>query len=298
MLKTPGGDRLAYPLRRVMAAIGTAVLAAGLLIPAGEAPAATVRFVSSSPNVKISSFQVLFQAAPGEVNRVNQRAEFPGDPESGHQVYTFTGAPTPRVGAGSGRTCRAASGGVVCSLINDTETAWVRVLLGDRNDVAQSGGGLTTIYGQTGNDAIRGDMLDGGSGNDVLRATTTGAGEPSELTGGLGHDRLYGGTSRADSALYAARRTSVRVDLRRAGPQGSVGERDFLYGVENVKTGFGGDTLTGNALPNVFTTGSGSDMINIAGGGRDTAFCGRGTDTVRADRQDRLVGCERVTRVG
>jgi hypothetical protein len=42
--------------------------------------------------------------------------------------------------------------------------------------------------------------------------------------------------------------------------------------------------------------GPGDDAINSVDGVRETIDCGSGRDTVRADRRDRLRGCEKVKR--
>ena len=41
-------------------------------------------------------------------------------------------------------------------------------------------------------------------------------------------------------------------------------------------------------------SGAGADTINVRDGKRDTVRCGPGKDKVRADKRDRLHGCERV----
>ena len=51
--------------------------------------------------------------------------------------------------------------------------------------------------------------------------------------------------------------------------------------------GRGRDTISG---------GSGNDVINARDGEVDTVSCGPGRDTVRADRRDRVRGCERRRR--
>ena len=196
----------------------------------------------------------------------------------------------------------------------------VYIELGDRNDTARASGVVYTprspggdappkrtipyydIKGQAGDDTLsfgpnaRGAPhggLNGGLGNDRLN----GGAADDALFGGPGNDRLSGGGG-SDTASYLDHARTVVVDLRRAGPQGSAGERDFLFGVEAVTGGHGADVLTGNAVANTISGKAGNDTINIAGGGADTAYCGVGIDTVRADAQDRLVGCERVIRAG
>lgn len=236
--------------------------------------------------------QFVYRAGRGELNRLTVSGQVTQEPE--FASFAFRGSPRPRPLGGCTRgpgpttsTCQAT--GAQFGGFDGT-----RIFLGDRNDVATAS--QSQVFGEAGNDRLTarfGAPLDGGTGNDVL----VGDGTDNTLTGGLGSDRLYGGAGR-DVALYAARRAAIRVDLRRAGPDGARGERDFLFGVENVRTGRGPDFLVGNAVANTFTAGAGNDTANVVGGGPDIVFCGPGFDTVRADSTDTLVGCERVTRAG
>jgi hypothetical protein len=202
-----------------------------------------------------------------------------------------------------------------CFLGRFSSSQGVGIELGDRGDTARLSGVVYTDYragpdtgrreipfysvsGRTGNDTItiganaRGSLY-GNPGTDRL----SGGAAADRLVGGPGSDRMVG-RGGLDVTSYADHGLGVRVDLGRAGPQGSRGERDYLYGIESVIGGRAGDVLIGNAAANTLTGGAGNDTINIAGGGTDTAFCGPGVDTVRADGDDRLVACERVTRVG
>ena len=54
--------------------------------------------------------------------------------------------------------------------------------------------------------------------------------------------------------------------------------------------------LSGGKGRNKVYGGPGADVINIADGRRDLAVCGKGRDKVRADKGDRLRGCERIKR--
>jgi TolB protein len=103
-----------------------------------------------------------------------------------------------------------------------------------------------------------GDLINGLAGNDVIKG---GAGDDC-LNGRKGKDRISGGPGR---------------DVLRGGP--------------------GSDVLAGGRGRNRLYGGPGNDRLNIADGRKDFANCGRGRDRVRADRGDRLRGCERVTRV-
>lgn len=102
-----------------------------------------------------------------------------------------------------------------------------------------------------------GDALYGLAGNDVI----SGFGQNDCLLGGAGNDRLFGGLG-----------------------------NDRLVG------GLGNDTLTGGPGTDVFVAGPGNDVLNARDGRLETVNCGPGVDRVLADRNDRLIGCERITR--
>lgn len=101
------------------------------------------------------------------------------------------------------------------------------------------------------------ERLDGTAGNDTLNGGAGG----QRIAGRGGEDRIKGGAG-ADCL------------------DGGGGE-------DRVNGGSGEDKLVG---------GSGDDRINAADGERDEITCGRGADRVRADRADRVRGCERVRR--
>jgi hemolysin type calcium-binding protein len=71
---------------------------------------------------------------------------------------------------------------------------------------------------------------------------------------------------------------------------------DRLKGQE-VVGGLDNDIISGTLAADRLDGGPGSDHIYSAGGGIDTVICGPGIDFVRADRSDRLIGCERIVRV-
>jgi Ca2+-binding RTX toxin-like protein len=116
--------------------------------------------------------------------------------------------------------------------------------------------------------ATSGDVFaDGGNGNDRLIAPRKAA---SVMNGGAGNDVLTGGELHD---LLSGNGGNDRV----AGNSG----RDEIDG------GRGRDLLLG---------GRGHDAIVSRDGRRDRVRCGPGRDRVRADRRDRLHGCERVGR--
>src|SRR4051794_6574385 len=97
------------------------------------------------------------------------------------------------------------------------------------------------------------DHLFGRGGNDILK----GLGGNDRLDGGAGNDRLDGGAG-----------------------------DDLLIG------GPGNDRLRGGGGKDFFSGGPGRDVIYSADGIKETIDCGSGTDTVTADSNDVLRGCE------
>lgn len=147
----------------------------------------------------------------------------------------------------------------------------VNVFVGTRDDDLIDGTGFGDVLrGREGRDLLRGlagdDCLEGSSGNDVL----VGGPGDDRLNGGLGRDRLLGGPGR---------------DRLRGGVGG-----DTLYGNEDA------DTIEPGRGSDLVFAGPGDDTIAARDGVRDRIDCGPGVDTVRADRRDRLRGCERIER--
>lgn len=149
-------------------------------------------------------------------------------------------------------------------------------------------GGTDILRGFGGDDQLEGELssatLDGGDGDDTLHAGTVGH---STITGGPGTDWVS----------YAGAPAKVKVVLdgiRNDGPG-----TDLVQTVENILgTGFG-DTLTGNAGPNVIKGGypdnpqHGPDTDTLSGaggndtfasadinGGKDVFIGGAGIDTI------------------
>jgi RTX calcium-binding nonapeptide repeat (4 copies) len=123
------------------------------------------------------------------------------------------------------------------------------------------GDGDDLLKGATGDDCLEGgagsDVLDGGSGDD-------------RLSGASGNDRLIGGS----------------------GNDKLTGSR----GKDRLSGGQGDDTLSPGDGKDTILAGGGNDTINASDGTRETVDCGSGRDTVRADRRDHLIHCEKVTR--
>jgi hypothetical protein len=112
----------------------------------------------------------------------------------------------------------------------------------------------------------RADRLNGGAGSDAIH----GRAGNDRIRGLGGNDCLFGEGGNDD----------VRGGPGRDAVNGGKGS-DQLYG------GTGRDTMQG---------GLGRDRIFAVDRTRDVIVCGRGRDTVRADRVDRLLGCELVRR--
>lgn len=108
------------------------------------------------------------------------------------------------------------------------------------------------------------DNLAGDGGGDLV----FGLGGADRMRGKPGHDCLVGGPG-----------------------------RDRLFGDDGRDrlTGNGGaDRLDGGSGENAFDAGPGDDRVNSRNGTRETVRCGPGRDSVVADRNDRLRGCENV----
>lgn len=69
-----------------------------------------------------------------------------------------------------------------------------------------------------------------------------------------------------------------------------------LGGADRIEGGSGRDRIIGGPGRDVVIGGAGNDDIRVRDGQIDTVRCGAGRDRVRADRRDRLSGCERVRR--
>ena len=152
------------------------------------------------------------------------------------------------------------------------------------------------IFGFGGNDRVMGfqgeDCIDGGTGNDGLSGgddddRQIGGHGKDRLTGGDGRDSLFGGTSSDrldggnDNDMLAGGAASDDL-IGRSGDDRMFGEA-------------GGDRIVGGGGRNQIDGGAGDDSIEARNGERDRIICGTGRDRVRADRYDRINGCETVS---
>ena len=117
-------------------------------------------------------------------------------------------------------------------------------------------------------------------------------------SGTAGIDRLTGGAF-GDRLLGLA---GDDVLIGRAGDDCLSGGRgnDRLRGLpgdDRLDGGHGKDALNGGRGKDTLGGGSGNDIIDSRDGRRETVRCGKGSnDRVRADRSDKLIGCEHVRR--
>ena len=150
-------------------------------------------------------------------------------------------------------------------------------LLWDNNNKAQdTGHGLdiidvTTIENITsgsGNDTLTGqwldNVLDGGYGNDKLYGNW---GNDTLIEGGLGNDTLNGGAG-IDTIVYGD--SDVHVSLlwdnnNKAQDTGHGLDIIDVTAIENITSGSGIDTLTGQWLNNVLDGGYGNDKLYVTG---------------------------------
>jgi hypothetical protein len=133
---------------------------------------------------------------------------------------------------------------------------------GDPSDPMRGGGCRLALQGTDKPETLTGtgagDIVFGYGGGDLIR----GASGHDCLLGGRGNDRLLGEA-----------------------------------GDDRLTGGSGNDVLTGGPGTNGYDAGRGSDVVNAANGRRETVRCGPGKDRARVDRGDRVISCERVTRV-
>jgi Ca2+-binding RTX toxin-like protein len=134
------------------------------------------------------------------------------------------------------------------------------------DDLLKGTANADTIFGLGGNDVLLGmggnDLLDGGSGDD-------------SLDGGPGKDKLKG--QKGDDTLTGGPGDDVLI----GGP-----------GKDKLNGGKGNDSLTGNGGKDSLVGGPGNDVINARDGVAELVKCGPGKDRVKADKKDRLSGCE------
>jgi Ca2+-binding RTX toxin-like protein len=161
-------------------------------------------------------------------------------------------------------------------------------------DVGSGGFGDDLVHGGADDDSVSGnagaDTVRGGAGNDRV----VGRGDADAISGNSGSDRVSGGSG--DDRVFG-RSGDDGVSGNAGDDRVSAGSGD-----DRVFGRTGDDGVSGNAGDDRVDGGSGSDrlfgrrgddLIDARDGERDRVYCGSGRDTVRADREDLLRGCER-----
>jgi Ca2+-binding RTX toxin-like protein len=194
--------------------------------------------------------------------------DFPGDP---WQVLGLGGDDTLR-GAGAATTPDTLEGGDGGDLIIGNRGA--NLLTGD----TAGGGGLPgkdTILG--GNEALgRGDIIDGGAGNDSL----DGQGGDDSIDGGEGRDLVHGGNGR-DLLFGGEGADRLRGDAGDDQLHGDAGGDRLLgdAGHDSLDGGDGADTLQGGVGKDLLSGAAGDDSLDGAEG-RDTLLGGADEDWI------------------
>jgi len=143
---------------------------------------------------------------------------------------------------------------------------------------ADSFAGIENVVTGAGHDWLIGDtpanILSGAQGNDTILGDI---GNDS-LMGGLGDDSIHGGTG-LDLLSYAdltATTQAMIIDMVSMRVTGAAANDSFA-GIENVMAGGGHDSLLGDGLANLLSSGWGNDTIS-GGAGADSIDGGGGTD--------------------
>jgi hypothetical protein len=134
-------------------------------------------------------------------------------------------------------------------------------------DTLSGSNAADTLEGLAGNDTLNGlsgdDYLYGGAGNDTLN-------------GGTGSDWIDGGAD-FDLVNYASETANLTINLTTNSNFGGGAAGDTLIAIEQIQTGSGNDSITGNSAANDLRGNGGTDTISGLAG-NDTLDGGAGTD--------------------
>lgn len=144
---------------------------------------------------------------------------------------------------------------------------------GDGDDTMLGGSDADMLYGDAGNDRVFGDdgndLIDAGSGNDTVYG---GAGDDRVMASvNDGNDVYYGddmmGGTGNDTLDMSAITANITANLGANGGHGTVTSSqsgtDTIWGIENIVTGSGNDTITANHAVNVIDGGAGNDVFRF-----------------------------------
>ncbi len=136
---------------------------------------------------------------------------------------------------------------------------------------------IENLTGSVNDDVLSGNaarnILDGNAGDDTLN----GSGGDDTLIGGLGDDSIEGGSGNDTAFFIGAEAATVNLSL--TGLQNTGYGVDTLKTIENLTSGAGNDTLTGNTQANTLKAGLGNDQID-GGAGNDLIYGNAGADTL------------------
>jgi RTX calcium-binding nonapeptide repeat (4 copies) len=267
-----------------------------MVLSAASARAATVSVrPSAQPAALFPPMELVYTAAPGELNRVVIQATgarspwtlsdtgaevVPGDGCAAVDAHTASCAAPPfapdSLTAGLGAAEAALGDGDDELRLTEAAFGAGGQLFADGgpgNDVLAVGSGGGELRGGPGDDrllavaATAATLLDGGGGRDELHG---GHGSDTMTDGDLdgaagdaapGPDEFDGGVSGVDTVSYRQRIAPVFVDLARRGPQGAAGEGDRVRHASNVIGGAGADRLAGDGGANELDGWDGHDRL-------------------------------------
>ena len=155
-----------------------------------------------------------------------------------------------------------------------------QVLAGADNDIVYGDAGADRIFGDQGNDMITAgagdDAVFGGAGDDLIVAEV-----------GDGND-VYFGDEGIDTLDMSAATANVTVNLGSGAlyngtASSSQTGSDTIWGIENVNTGSGNDTITASNAVNVINGGAGSDTFKFT-----TTTAANGDTIVTFEPGDRI----------
>jgi Ca2+-binding RTX toxin-like protein len=132
-----------------------------------------------------------------------------------------------------------------------------RIFGDEGNDLITAGAGDDTVFGGAGDDMF---VAEAGDGNDTYFGDDSG--------GGAGRDTLD--MSAATAAITVNLGSGV---LAKGSASSSQTGSDTLWGIENVNTGSGADTITASNAVNVIDGGAGNDIfrfVSVAAANGDT----------------------------
>ncbi len=163
---------------------------------------------------------------------------------------------------------------------------------GADNDTLDGGDGSDTLFGGDGNDLL----ISGGEAvNDTLNELNGGAGDDTIRIEGPfnGNDQVDGGDGIDELQLLPDDDRDLNVDMTAGNvTDGTIGTQEFV-GIENITTGGGDDTITGDDADNVLD-GAGGDDSFVFSAGNDTVIGGE-TGETQGDTLDASAETEGVS---